>query len=199
MSFIFIVNIISPTVFANNLNTYNSTEITIVEDNRDSYVIVSKMTEETNKYEIYKNKESNSIYTIKSFDENIFVYKYDKLIHEFNNKNDNISSFNKLYRSVTTWNWQYRYYTKKDIVGEKALIISLLASTLGLAAGLVTSLGIHIYTKGIEDVYFTEKYRYIIDSENESMKKERYIYAYENSDRTRLIDVVHTIDKVAWD
>lgn len=33
MSFIFIVNIISPTVFANNLNTYNSTEITIVEDN----------------------------------------------------------------------------------------------------------------------------------------------------------------------
>lgn len=157
------------------------------------------MTEETNKYEIYKNKESNSIYTIKSFDENIFVYKYDKLIHEFNNKNDNISSFNKLYRSVTTWNWQYRYYTKKDIFGEKALIISLLASTLGLAAGLVTSLGIHIYTKGIEDVYFTEKYRYIIDSENESMKKERYIYAYENSDRTRLIDVVHTIDKVAWD
>lgn len=131
MSFIFIVNIISPTVFANNLNTYNSTERTIVEDNWDSYVIVSKMTEETNKYEIYKNKESNSIYTIKSFDENIFVYKYDKLIHEFNNKNDNISSFNKLYRSVTTWNWQYRYYTKKDIFSEKALIISLLASTLG--------------------------------------------------------------------
>lgn len=208
--FVLFYNIIVQSVFANEqkISILKRTveyskgiriENLVVIENNSIYTIVSKVRDNgNNTYEIYKDNDKKPIYTLISDNQKTTLFHEGKEIYKFN-KIDEINSFDLKLRSAEYWDWQYSNYTKSDLVGGQALIASILASFLGVLVGVIMSLATYIYSKGITEVYFTEKYRYIVNNSDETMKKERYIYSYSNSDRTKLIDTVHVVDRVAWE